>query len=500
MLRTCLSTLSASLLVSASFVTVALVTATFVTAGERPNVLFIAVDDLRPELGCYGVERAHSPHIDALAKRGLRFDRAYCQQAVCSPSRTSLLTGMRPDSTRVYDLETHFRKTIPNVVTLPQHFKSQGYHACGMGKIYHGGLDDKESWSEPWRAPKAQAYGLPENLQLLRKKSAAAKEKGLKGQAASRAARGPAYESSAVADNTFHDGALADMAIEKLDELSQKDQPFFLAVGFIRPHLPFVSPQKYWELYERTALTLPDNRYPPRGAPPFALVNSGELRAYEGIPAKGSVSDDESLALIHGYLAAVSYMDAQVGRLTAELARLKLTDNTIVILWGDHGWKLADHGEWCKHTNFEIDTHVPLIISGPGVRAGKASRGLVEFVDIYPSLCELAGLELPPHLEGTSFVPLLQQPERPWKTAAFSQYPRSVSGQQLMGYSLRTDRYRYTRWVERKPPNKVVAVELYDHERDPQENQNLAGQEKYAATEQQLQEQWSAGWQGAKPE
>lgn len=466
---------------------------------DRPNVLFIAVDDLRPELGCYGVERVKSPHIDALAKRGFRFDRAYCQQAVCSPSRTSLLTGMRPDTTRVYDLETHFRKTIPDVVTLPQHFKANGYFTCGMGKIYHGGLDDAASWSEPWRAPKAQQYGRKENLQLVKEKSAAAKEKGLKGKPASRASRGPAYESSTVADDVFHDGALADMAIAKLDALAKQDEPFFLAVGFIRPHLPFVAPEKYWNLYERASLALPDNRYHPRGAPPYALTNSGELRVYEGMPATGSVDDAEALALIHGYLAAVSYMDAQVGRLTAELERLKLSENTIVILWGDHGWKLADHGEWCKHSNVENDTRVPLIVSGPNVPSGKSSTALVEFVDIYPSLCELAGLPLPQHLEGSSFAPLLKEPGREWKTAAFSQYPRSHGGQQLMGYSMRTDRYRYTRWVERKSPDKVVAVELYDHTSDPQENQNVAGQAKYAEAEKQLAAQWQAGWKGAKP-
>ena len=452
------------------------------TTTNRPNVLFFAVDDLRPELGCYGVKAIKSPNIDRIAKRGMTFDRAYCQQAVCSPSRTSLLTGSRPDTTKVWDLVTHFRDAIPNVVTLPQHFRQNGYFVQGMGKIFHPGYDDERSWSVPWQTPKAPAYAM---------KSAPPVTDGGK----PRQKDGPAFESAEVADNFYKDGMVADMAVSTLRGLKGKSTPFVLAVGFAKPHLPFVSPRKYWDLYDPAQIKLASNPFRPKDAPDYALTTSGELRNYVGMPASGPIPDHLARTLKHGYYAAVSYMDAQIGKVLDELDRQGLRQNTIIVLWGDHGWKLGEHGEWCKHSNVENDTNAPLLLSMPGMKnAGKHSRALVEFVDIYPTLSELAGLPLPAHLEGTSFKALLEDPERPWKRAAFSQYPRD---KQLMGYSMRTDRYRFTVWVGRDDHSRVDAIELYDHRTDPRENINIAQSPAGKELVDRLMEQWRRGWRGA---
>jgi len=448
---------------------------------ERMNVLFIAVDDLRTEASIFGKKYIHSPNLERLASRGVTFNRAYCQQAVCSPSRSSLLTGTRPDTTKVWDLVTHFRKALPEVVTLPSHFKNNGYFVQGMGKLYHSSLDDPQSWSIPWTSPKKNitVYGLPVNI---------AKEKG-KGEAKK---RGPAFESSEVPDNTFHDGALAEMAIKALGECVKKKEPFWLGVGFIKPHLPFVSPKKYWDLYDPAKIELAPNPFKPKGAPDYAFSSGGEIRNYDNIP-DGKISDDLARQLKHGYFAAISYMDAQVGKLLDELDRLKIADNTIIVLWGDHGWKLGEHGAWCKHSNVENDTNAPLLISVPGFKsAGSKTNSLAEFVDIYPTLAELCGLPKPQHLEGVSLVPVLISPETIVKNAAFSQYPRS----NIMGYSMRTERYRFTRWVNRNDHTKVDSVELYDHQTDPQENINIASDSKNAELVAKLTTQWIKGWQG----
>jgi len=476
-------------------------------AADRPNILFIAVDDLRPEFGAYGARYIKSPNLDRIAAAGVTFNRAYCQQAVCSPTRSSLMTGTRPDTTKVWDLETHFRTALPDVVTLGQHFKNNGYFVQGMGKIYHGGFDDPITWSVPWQSPRAPTYGLAENLALNQRSFSAVdpdgppKKKSAKKQKQSSVPgmRGPAFEGTDVPDDTFADGKVATLAVEALREVSRKREPFFLAVGFIRPHLPFVSPKKYWDLYDPAKIELAPNKYRPKDAPEYAILAGGELRSYHGIPA-GSVPDDLARQLKHGYYAAISYMDAQVGRVLDELDRLKLREKTIVILWGDHGWKLGEHDAWCKHSNCENDTNVALLVAVPGTRnAGVHSNALVEFVDIYPTLAELAGLSLPSHLEGRSFKPVLENPQRAWKPAAFSQYPRSHAGQSLMGYSMRTERYRFTMWVQRKDHSKVDAIELYDHQIDPQENQNLANRPEHKALVEKLTAQWRAGWKGALP-
>ena len=463
---------------------------------RKMNVLFIAVDDLRPSMGCYGNRRMQSPHMDALAARGTLFERAYCQQAVCSPSRTSLLTGRRPDTTRVYDLETHFRKTIPDVVTLPQQFMRHGWHTQGLSKIYHGGLDDKASWSAPHWTP-----GRPEAVsarakQIMAEQRKAAFAAGWDGKSKNQRPRGVPVDAPECADNALPDGATADRAIEVLNDV--KDLPFFLATGFLKPHLPFIAPKKYWDLYKRDEFTPADNPYAPKDAPAYAATSWGELRAYFGMPKQGPVSDDQARELIHGYYAASSYTDAQIGRVVGELDRLGLRENTVVILWGDHGWHLGDHGFWCKHTNYESAVHAPLLVSAPGRNAARCGA-LVEFVDIYPSLCELCGVPLAEGLEGTSFKPLIDDPKRPWKKAVFSQYPRgNPKTGRLMGYSMRTDRHRFVEW--RAAKGDFHEYELYDHATDPAENVNIANRPESRALAAELKRMMDAGWKGAAPE
>lgn len=460
---------------------------------RRMNVLFISVDDLRPELGCYGVAGIKSPNIDALAKRGLLFNRAYCQQAVCSPSRSSLMTGRRPDTTKVYDNATHFRQALPDVVTLSQHFKNHGYHAQGLNKIFHGQFnDDEPSWSVSHWKPKASLYGPAGHAQMVR-----AKEEAKKAGGRPFGSGWLPWEAPDVTDNSLQEGETADYAIKVLNEV--KDKPFFLAVGFQKPHLPFVAPKKYWDMYAEKDLKLARNPFPPKDAPVFALHDWPELRVYQGIPKTGPLSAEQARTMVHGYYACISYMDAQVGRVLDELDRLGLRDNTVIVLWGDHGWQLGEHGLWCKHTNYEISTRAPLIVSTPDQKsAGKRTDALVELVDLYPTLAELCELPLPEGLEGTSFKLLIENPQRAWKLAAFSQYPRNVPGRgRSTGYAIRTERYRLVGWrVEGKDSYEY---ELYDHRNDPAENVNIAKRPEHAATVKRLTALLSEGWRAAQP-
>ena len=442
-------------------------------AAEKPNVLFIALDDLRPELGCYGAKHIQSPNIDALAAHGLLFERAYCQQAVCNPSRASVLSGCRPDTTRVQANNTFLRPMMPDVVTLPQLFKNNGWHALSLGKIFHHSEkepgDDPQSWSEP-----SWYHGTP--YQHWFSKTAAEEMKRLKKLPEAqrpKLIRPAPFEAADEPDDSYPDAQTAAKAIETLQRLKEMKKPFFLGVGFVKPHLPFTCPQKYWDLYPADTIKLPDNYFPTKGAPEAAFHNWYELRTYGGIPPKGSISDDTARSLIRGYRACISFADAQVGRVLAELDRLGLRDNTIVVLWGDHGYHLGENGVFTKMTNFELGTHAPLIVSAPGMKtAGQRTRAFVEFVDMYPTLAELAGLPRPAHLEGTSFAPLLDDPARAWKAAAFSQYLRP-GPDKIIGRSIRTDRWRYTEWTNGKGEN--VGTELYDEQGDPQENVNVAG-------------------------
>ncbi|MFW6155153.1 MAG: sulfatase [Planctomycetota bacterium] len=462
---------------------------------RRPNILFIPVDDLRPQLGCYGMRQVLSPNIDALAADGLVLRRAYCQQAICGPSRASVLTGCRPDTTGIYDLKTMVRDVMPDVVTLPQHFKNHGYETVSIGKVYHHRPDDPQGWStEPivtqgdWQG---RGYLTDEAIDAVAAFNRRAEKTGEQ-----RRGLGPAYEAADVPDNAYHDGRDTDRALVELDRLAGRERPFFLAVGFHKPHLPFNAPKRYWNLYDPAKLDLAPNPFAPENATPFSLCDWGELRGYIGMPAKGDMPEDLARTLIHGYCACVTYVDAQIGRLLAKLDALHLRDNTIIMLWGDHGWKLGEHASWCKHSNFEIDARAPLIVATPVTR-GKALRSdrLVEFVDMYPTLADLAGLPLPEHLEGTSVAPLLDDPDRPWKPAAFNQYPRAGN---IMGYAVRTDRFRYVEWLDRAT-GAMKAHELYDHYSDPQENVNVVDRTEYADDVERLHAMLGNGWRKALP-
>ena len=463
------------------------------SADERPNVLFIAIDDLRPALACYGDKVAITPNIDRLSRRGTIFNQAFCQQAVCSPSRLSLLTGRRPDTIRVWDLSTHFRDAIPNVVTLPQHFKNHGYHALSIGKIFHGSgkpSKDPPSWSVDPQFDVVHAlnvrYALPKNRN----------GKGLK-QSAS--------ESADVPDNTYADGIACDAAVRRLGELGNKENPFFLAVGFRKPHLPFCAPKKYWDLFDRNEIPLPGDGKHPYDAPELATRSWKELEGYTDIPKDGNLSTEKVRELRHGYYACVSYIDAQVGRLLDELERLDLADRTVVVLWGDHGFHLGEQGLWTKANNYELSTRVPLIISVPGqAQAGAMTSALVELVDVYPTLADICGLEPPDGVEGISLTPLLEEPDRKWKAAVFSQFPRARHRNRhrghgdIMGYAIRTDRYRYIEWREWES-QRVVARELYDRDSEPQEMRNIAGHAKQAGAMEELARMLVIGWKSALP-
>lgn len=472
-------------------------------ARKRPNVLFIIVDDLRPEAGCYGSDVVKTPHIDRLARSGLVFSRAYCQQAVCNPSRASLLTGLRPNTLRVWNNETHFRARNPGVVTLPQLFLNNGYASLKIGKIFHNTLPDPPSWNQPEPPiPVTHIYLSPETRARQQERAAAARKIDRSEAWINAYIRGPATEAYDAPDVLYWDGAAASAAITALWNLRNKT-PFFLGLGFMRPHLPFVAPKRYWNLYKREEIPLPQNYFLPRGAPRFAMNFLTELASYEDFvlapnPTEGLLSEGQARLLRHGYFACVSFIDAQIGRVLDALDHLKLRETTIVVLLGDHGWKLGEHGGWGKLTNYECDTRSTLIISAPGQpHPGSVTSALVEFVDIYPTLCELAGLEIPQNLEGSSLGPLFQDPARPWKTAAFSQFARGYFNR-FMGRAVRTERYRYVEWRDRLS-GSLIAAELFDHETDPLENENIASRPGNEELVKQLARILSQGWQAAKP-
>jgi len=441
---------------------------------RKPNILFIAVDDLRPQLGCYGHNQMISSNIDQLASSGTIFSRTYCQVPVCGASRASLLTGVRPTKNRFVDYKTMADEDLPGVLSLPKYLKEKGFYTVSNGKVFHHQYDCEDSWSEKPLRPKGDwaghGYLSDSNREYVNNNNAC----------------GPAFECGDVSDNAYSDGKLTDKAIADLWRLNEGDKPFFLSVGYLKPHLPFNAPKRFWDFYKRESIDLADNPFRPKGAPDAALHNWGELRQYFGIPKKGPLSDDMARTLVHGYYACVSYTDFQIGRLLKELDRLGMRDNTIIILWGDHGWNLREHGLWCKHCNFETSLQSPLIISTPWHKEGQKTDALCEFVDIYPTICELSGLSIPDHLEGKSMVPLLENPRRQWKKAVFSRYKD--------GDSIKTDRYRYTEWSNSE--GKIYARMLYDHKKDPFENVNISelpeNQELVDKLSKMLSNSWKA--------
>jgi iduronate 2-sulfatase len=471
-------------------------------AAEGWNVLFLAVDDLRPELGSYGNRRIRTPNLDRLASRSVVFTQAYCQAAVCGASRASLLTGLRPDSTRVWGNRLHFRETIPDAITLPQCFKQTGWHTQSFGKMLHGKMSDEPSWSVPaWPEGGRQAgmqYVDEEKFAAMRREEPDRIWKGEETPTLEWKKQN-SWQAPEVPDNALQDGQVADRAVLTLRAL--RDRRFFLAVGFQKPHLPFTAPKRYFDLYDPEELPIAEDARRPVDAPDLAFTNSQELRGYKDIPRRGPVSPDKMRALVHGYYAATSYMDAQAGRVLDELDRLGLAERTIVVLFGDHGYHLGEQALWAKSNNFELDTRAPLMLHVPGMRsAGRKCSRLVEFVDIYPTLCEACGIEPPANLEGTSMLPLLERPDRPWKKAAFSQFPRPYPPRDdwtAMGYTMRTPRYRYTEWFDRK--KTLLARELYDYEIAPTETVNLANRAERVALREKFSRQLHAGWRAALP-
>ena len=461
---------------SVFFVGVSLVAVAAVAAPTRkPNVLLICVDDLKPLLGCYGAPLIKTPNLDRLAARGLLFERAYCNQAVCAPSRNALMTGLRPPTLGIYDLGTNFRKSVPDAITVAQTFMRNGYRTEAMGKIMHvghGNEEDTASWSVPPWKPKGGGYVLQANMDVQKEAVAKARAAGLPAAKIANIAKSVATECADVPDNAYGDGMLADEAVRRLAEAKAKPgEPWFMGVGFLKPHLPFNAPKKYWDLYQAEAFPLPAQKTLPQGAPAFAGHNSGELRNYSDMPKVEPINDEQARHLIHGYHAATSFMDAQLGRVLDALDQNGFADNTVIVLWGDHGWHLGDHGLWCKHTNYEEAAHIPLIIVAPGVtKPGTRTRALVETVDLYPSLCELAGVTAPSGLDGASMVNVLKTPSAAGKEAVHHVFPRDAR----MGRAVRTARYRLVEWKENGESSDSAVFELYDYESDPAETKNHA--------------------------
>ncbi len=426
-------------------------------------MLFLAIDDLRPEIGAYGAGHMHTPAMDRLAAEGVTFVRAYANVPVCGASRASMMTGLRPTRTRFLTYYSRADEDAPNAPTMAGWFKQAGYTTVSLGKVLHHSDDSAGDWSEPpWD---------PENDSLpgYRKWRNYLDEKNIR-EDMKKGGRPPAFEAADVDDDAYFDGKVAVRAIEYLRRFEREGVPFFLAVGFVKPHLPFNAPQRYWDLYPASSLPQAVNQPFPEKAPRQAWHNWGELRHYQGVPkGEGPVPKDLARTLVQGYRAATSYSDAQVGRVLDELERLGLAENTVVVLWGDHGYSLGEHGLWVKHSLFDLATRVPLIVRAPGAKAGVA-HGLVESAGLYPTLVELAGLEPPDHLQGTSFAAAVRDPAAATQRAVYPRWQR--------GDSIRTDRYYYTEW--RDDQGRVEARMLYDHLEDPGEQHNVAEDPDYS--------------------
>lgn len=487
---------------------------------NKPNILFVSIDDLRPTLGAYGDTIAITPNIDALASQGMTFRKTYTQVAVCAPSRASLMTGLRPDSTRVWHLGDKFREINPNAVTMPQYFSKFGYYTVNLGKIFHNYMPDSISWDEPdlrpsrykrknWLKRDGETFYISEAVN----KSQEIKRDSLLKLRPKRYAdgwnTGPAWEAADVHDTMYYDGAQTKLTKQTLTRLSKKHQPFFMGLGYFRPHLPFAVPKKYWDLYDTEKIPLPENPEIPENAPLHTMNSMYELRHYDGFNHIGHptssyrMPQDTIRKLRHGYYASVSYVDALLGDLIKHMKDIGVYENTIIILWGDHGWKLGDHNSWGKMTNYNIDLKVPMIVRYPDQKLkGTETYEITELIDMFPSLCELAGVDKPDYLEGTSFVPLLENPKKPWKKAAFSQFHRrpkvSADGNRYMGYSINTKAYHYIEWygwdAKKGLRGELEAVELYDSVNDPLETTNIVNNNSFKQEVEKLSKQLADGW------
>ena len=456
-----------------------------VEAARPPNVLLILVDDLKPLTAAYGDPLVQTPHLDRLAARGTRFNRAYCNQAVCGPSRYNLMLGSRSTSTGLYTFGRDFRDTLPDAVTLPQFFQQHGYHAESMGKVYHIGhqtYNDEASWSVPHHSELVIEYvdpaSTPADGSLTREEAFFSNARG--DTPNRELPRGAAWEQPNVTDEAYADGRIAARARARLSQLSLRDQPFFLAVGFARPHLPFSAPRRYWDLYDPATLPLATQRTVPRDAPPFAPKPPfGELNQYTPVPAAPPLDESTERTLVHGYYASVSYVDAQIGKVLDAVDELGLADDTLVVLWGDHGFSLGTHGLWTKHTNYEEANRIPLIFAGPGISRGAATGALAETVDIFPTLAALAGLPAPTGpqpIDGADQSPVLRDPASAVKDHVYHAFPRPRPGApgEWLGRALRNERHRLVLWEPLGGPAAPPVYELYDYVADPAESVNVA--------------------------
>lgn len=472
------------------------------SGSQKTNVLFIYLDDLRCELKCYGESKIISPNIDKLAGRSVVFNKAYCQIPICMPSRVSTLSGMYSRTMG----QGHLRNLLgTGLSSLPGHFKANGYDTISVGKVYHFNNDDEPSWSrrytDTFYEQKLVCDGYCSGYQL---------EENKKGLTYSRTGRNSSSITECVdaPESSYPDGLIADTAIAELKKYSKSGQPMFLAAGFYRPHLPWAAPKKYWDLYHREEIDIAANPFFPKNA--ITRNTWGDLRHYgdtevNAANVNGScdadsfpvLSEDKQRELVHGYRACVSFVDAQIGRVLDSLEKLGMADNTVVVLCSDHGWQLGEHKLWSKCSNYEEALRVPLMIASPGITKGDRTEALSELVDIYPTLCELTGLSAPAHLEGTSMVPLLKKPSRPWKSAAFNIWGGARS--------MRTDRYRLTVYDKAKPEGNTYQLpgqgryELYDYKSDPAGNVNIATDPKNKELLDKLIGQMKAGYKAARP-
>ena len=442
---------------------------------KPPNILFIMVDDLRPELGIYDHPVVKTPHIDKFSKNATIFTNAYVNVPVCGASRASMMTGVRPNQVRFRTYQARADKEAPDAETLFGMLKSNDYVTHSIGKIMHFSDDSSDDWSVPPWKPKVEHgmghrnYLLDENISFFKKNRT-----------------GPPFEKAEVNDNAYFDGKTTVEALNRLGVLSKKQDPFFLAVGFVKPHLPFNAPKKYWDLYDHSKIHLPDNAEQPTKAPPKAKHAFGELRKFDGIPENPlPVPDDIARQLIHGYYACVSYIDAQIGMLLSRLDSLNLTENTIVFILGDHGWSLGEHGLWAKHSPFDLATRTPLIVRTPdhlnGTSKSGKSHGLVEFVDIFPTITELTKLKKLDQLDGESFAAQLKNPSSQGKSAVFPRW--------AIAEIIKTDQYSYTEWRDKR--GGVLERMLYDHNLDPEETYNVSGEPEYAEIVKSLHQRLS---------
>ena len=447
---------------------------------KKPNILFISVDDLNKTLGYYGNSQIKSPQIDKLASQGTAFVNNHCQQALCGPSRASILSGLRPDNGKIWELFTQVRIANPDMVSLPEYLRKYGYETAGSGKVYDGSTVDNKrdslSWSIPFVKPKGTRW-LEHN------------ETDRFAGASNENNRNVPTEAPDRPESDFLDAKIVDEGLKLLDTMAKGNKPFFLAVGIKKPHLPFVAPKKYWDLYNRDSIKIAEVQEFHKSIPYYHFQPSWELRSgYAPIPKKDPLPVAMQKELKHGYYACISHTDNQVGRLLKALEDLGIRENTIVVLWSDHGYHLGDHLMWNKFTNFEQSTATPLLISAPGYTLNNKTNSPTELVDVFPTLCDLVGIEIPNNIDGKSLVSILKNGKEKVKNYAMTQYHRTTkNGIKLEGYSIRTEQYRYTEWVKKMFKSSdgkyniknVYASEFYDYERDPLEQKNLITEMKY---------------------